>query len=121
MPNGNPEPEQAASVVHCVKLAKDGTILDVEANLEEVQAVSSVEFNSSDTSRSSSSSPPSTVSLQQPVWVSPMETEHGRRVMDDLRKKWAQRRADAANDPAPLDKTVLNKLLYDLWNIDDKL
>ena len=65
-----------------------------------------------------SSSLPSPVSLQQPVWVSPMETEHGKRVMDNLRKQWAQRSADAEKGPAVLE---MNKLLFDLWNIDDAL
>jgi hypothetical protein len=45
-----------------------------------------------------------------------METEHGRQVMDTLRQQWAQRTADAGKISAVLE---MNKLLFDLWNIDD--
>ena len=82
----------------------------------------SVEMLNTSETASSVSCPPSSVPLQQPVWVSPMETEHGRRVMDDLRKKWAQRRADAAsaaNALAAPDENVMNKLLHELWSIDN--
>ena len=56
--------------------------------------------------------------VQQTVKGSPLETERGRRVLDDLRQKMAQRKNDAT---AALDQTAMDKLLEDLWAIDDKL
>jgi len=111
-----------------VKSAKEGRKTEMQA-VSQDQAVTDPEKSEaavsspnsvlpSATPSAESSSLPSPVSLQQPVWVSPMETEHGKRVMDNLRNQWAQRRADAEKGPAVLE---MNKLLFDLWNIDDAL